>query len=350
MNLTAQIVTAPELTSEDILCWERLQQHSMLQSPFFSPHYVQAVAACRDGVRVARLVRDGRTVGFFPFQYASEFHRLIGSAERVGEEMTDYFGVVAERDFRIDPTELMALCGLSGLYFTHLDESQSEFGLSGESPAKGLMIDLPEGGEVYWSGMKTRDRKFVNDTHRKLRKIEQTLGPLRFTFHTDSIPEELDRLIRSKRAQYMRTLGQDLFAEEWRRRLLERLASLSEPGCGGVLSVLHAGDHWVASHFGLIGSGILHRWFPVYDPAYNSLSPGRLLLYHQIMAAQEHGVTRIDSGAGDSSYKRDFANYEHFYYRGLWLGRGVRPYLTRAALALKWRLNRGAGEGSGAAS
>jgi len=50
------------------------------------------------------------------------------------------------------------------------------------------------------------------------------------------------------------------------------------------------------------------------------------------------GVSVIDRGEGDTPAKRDFANHEHSFYRGLWTSGGIRSLPARAALALIWRL------------
>ena len=71
-----------------------------------------------------------------------------------------------------------------------------------------------------------------------------------------------------------------------------------------MLSGLYAGDHLVAAHFGLRSDGVLHWWFPVYDPDLARFGPGWLLLRQLVLAGPDLGVTRIDLGRGDDEYKR----------------------------------------------
>jgi CelD/BcsL family acetyltransferase involved in cellulose biosynthesis len=94
----------------------------------------------------------------------------------------------------------------------------------------------------------------------------------------------------------------------------------------------------VAAHFGLRCHETLHYWFPVYDPAYSTYAPGRILFRHVLEAIVQRGVTLIDRGEGDTQAKRDFANREHYFYRGLWNAGGAGALPARAALALIWRL------------
>jgi CelD/BcsL family acetyltransferase involved in cellulose biosynthesis len=83
----------------------------------------------------------------------------------------------------------------------------------------------------------------------------------------------------------------------------------------------------------------LHYWFPVYDPAFARYAPGRLLLAAIIEAAPFHEISRVERGVGNAPAKRDFANAEVAYGRGLLLAGGCRSTLTRSLLAARWRWN-----------
>jgi len=276
-------------------------------------------------------------VAFFPFQFRGPGRRLMGLGERVGGELSDYFGMVAAADVVLTPHRLMELAGLNALFFTHLDESQARFGLTGTQPQTGLRIDMAGGGGAYWAELKRSDKRFVADTERRERKLIEAHGPLRLTFHHDDPGTELDRLIARKREQYGRTGADDALVDPGTRRFLHLLAQGDDPLCRGIMSTLYAGDTWVASHFGLMHGGTLHFWFPVYNPELQQFSPGRVLLTAIIRQADGLGLKRIDRGVGDSPAKRDFANAEHSFTRGLWQRRNLPAMLIRAGLSLKWR-------------
>ncbi len=109
------------------------------------------------------------------------------------------------------------------------------------------------------------------------------------------------------------------------------------PDCSGVLSTLHAGDTWVASHFGIMHRDMLHYWFPVYNPKLTDYSPGRQLLAAIIRSADATGVACIDRGAGESPAKRAFATERHQFERGFWYRPHVNSLLYRAGLSMAWR-------------
>jgi CelD/BcsL family acetyltransferase involved in cellulose biosynthesis len=337
-GLNSRVIRPDQLRDDEIAAWEDLcDAHQHLHSPFFSPHYAMAVASVKPGVRVCILRRGRKIVGFFPFQYRSSASQLLGSAERVGAEMTDYFGVIAEPDVRVAQEDLLRLAGLRYLYFTHLDETQSSYGLHGEQPESGLFLKL-EGHEDYWNGeVRQRNPKLYAETNRLERVAEKTYGPLRFCFREEAWQEPLELLIQNKRRQYAQTCSNDALAQPWHRNLLAQLAATRGRTCTGVLSTLYAGDTWLASHMGLHSGQVFHYWFPVYNTEMKRFSPGRLLEKWIIQHAPGLGLRLLDHGAGDTQRKRQLTNSEHLYYRGDWHRPGVRGTACRISQAAQWR-------------
>jgi len=336
--ITGQVMTPEALSSVDQETWRRLLEPQPLA--FLSYAYVRSIASCVPLVRICRIMQDGRTVAFFPFQYRSIMHAAAGIGERLGGELSDYFGLVAEPEFRIEARMLLGLCGLKSLYFTHLDESQQENGLVGEQREVGYRIDFPHGGEAFWEQKGRDDKKFTSDTERRERKLIREHGVLRFVFSESDAQQALNRLIADKRAQYSRTHATDVLSGTRTQDILRALCQTRDVQCSGIVSTLYAGDTWVASHFGLRSGSTLHYWFPVYNPALKAFAPGRILLKQIIQSAQSHGLERIDRGAGDSVAKRDFATSQHFFYAGLWQRSGVIALAHRAGLAIGWRMDR----------
>jgi CelD/BcsL family acetyltransferase involved in cellulose biosynthesis len=253
--------------------------------------------------------------------------------------MSDYFGIVAEPDLTLRGKELLRLASLTHLSFTHLDETQLQHGLEGESPEPGLRIHFPEGGAAYWQELRRSDKKLGEDTLRRERQLISQVGPIRFQLQETDWQAPLEHLIERKRDQYRRTGATDSLATPWKQQLIRSLAAQTEAACGGMLSTLYAGETWVASHFGLRCGDLLHYWFPVYNSDLHRFAPGRLLLKQVLEGSTSVGLRQIDRGSGDSPAKRDFANLRHSYYRGAWFRPGLRSTACRAALSLQWRWN-----------
>ena len=338
-RLTARISEANSLTDQDLAAWGRLLRETVPDgNAFFSPAFVRAAGKAYGRVEVCFLEDKAGLAAVFPYQFSSAFAATMRAAVRVGEDMNDHFSVVARRDFRSNPHELLSSAKLNYLYFTHLDESQLEHGLTGEIPSGGLRILLPNGGAAYLEELRKSDPKFSKDTERRQRKAVQDLGPAQFCIEEADPATWLQRVMTEKREQYLRTGKGDWLALPGRRALLECLAQSREPDCMPIVSTLMYGDKWAAIHFGLRSGKTLHYWFPVYNPALATFAPGRLLLHHVIMNAQHAGLEIIDRGAGESQAKRDFPSERRVFHSGTWHRPGLQSLTYRAYQSAKWRM------------
>ncbi len=273
---------------------------------FLSPSFAQAVEGARGGVRVCLIYEGSELAAVFPYQFIEGLSGRVGGAERVGGHLSDACGVVARPGFRIAPGALVTLAGIAGFEFSHLPASQLAFGLDGERPEVAHRIELPLGGRQYWADLAARDKKFTSDTDRRVRKLVNEIGPLTLRLH-DGSSAALDHLVARKRERYRITGVADALGADWTRRLLAGLAPSAEDDCRGLCSTLHAGDTWVASHFGLLAYGTLHYWFPVYNDDLHRYAPGRQLMRALFDADDQSTVRVIDRGAGDTQAKRDFS-------------------------------------------
>lgn len=341
--LCAEVLRFDELDATELELWRHWRDADpALHSPFLASDYTRAVSQVHPGARVAVLARGGRIAAFLPFQYPSRPSRALAHGEPVGGTMTDAVGAIAAPDFAASPAELLCATGLGSFLFTHLVAGQQRCGLAAERLDHGLAIDLAAGPD-YWQELRRRRRRVVDEIERRRHRVAEELGPLTFRLEAASPRPALERLIALKTAQYRRTGVGNALDPAWKRNLLRHLASVRAPDCAGVMSTLEAGGSLLAAHFGLRSGSVLHYWFPAYDPDLARYAPGRLLLAAIIDAAAEHGIARIDRGIGTAPAKRDFANAEVAFGRGLLLAPGLRSGVVRLALAARWRWQAGIG-------
>jgi CelD/BcsL family acetyltransferase involved in cellulose biosynthesis len=339
-GLQSRVVLAAQLTAHDIAAWDNLcREHTHLRSAFLSPHYCMAVAACHPRVRICVIEKQGQAVGFLPFQFRNLAQAVLGAAERVGEEMTDYFGLVGRPGLQLDSCTMLRLANLHFLCFSHLDETQFSYGLQGENPERGYRMVIQD-PVCYWRNLRNSHKNFVTNTERKERQVEARFGPLRFTAVETDWQRAMETLLKEKSAQYLRSGRHDLLGIRWKRNLVEMLADVQEETCSGMLSTLYAGETWLASHFGLRCMNVLHYWFPVYNQKFGQFGPGRLLIKALIGASASLGINTIDHGAGEARYKLQCSNRTHEYFRGTWQRTGLRSFIGRAATNLRWRMER----------
>jgi CelD/BcsL family acetyltransferase involved in cellulose biosynthesis len=140
-----------------------------------------------------------------------------------------------------------------------------------------------------------------------MRRMAREIGPISFIPHSNDAAL-LQKVLRWKSAQYVRTGQRDLFAIAWVAGLMEHMHATCSRGFAGRLSLLYAGDHLVAGHFGMRTPQVWHYWFPAYDVRFAKYSPGLVLLLKIAEHASATGAKHIDLGKGMSLYKERFMN------------------------------------------
>ena len=294
-RIEVEVVKAASLGASDRALWNALRAaHPHLGGPYFDLRYVETVERFAPEGQVGVIRREGRTVGFFPFQ------RRGGALQPLGAPMSDFHGLIA------DPAEALSL----GEIVRKLGGRRLRVsGLVGASVRPGLNIrhamiaDLSSGFDVYLAG---RAPAFLKDKRRRMRALERDHGEIRFDFDRPS-PALLERVIAETRAQIRRTHQHDIFACAWTSQLLNALDGFDDADFGLRLAVLRAGDVVVAAELGLTSGDRHHLWFPMYDTDYARYSPGALMTLETLRACAERGIARVDFGPSEEAYKEDFA-------------------------------------------
>jgi CelD/BcsL family acetyltransferase involved in cellulose biosynthesis len=294
-----RIVEMGELTVADIDRWLELRaSNPALDSPYFHPAFVTAVAAARPGVRVI-IGEDtlGAVTAFLPVQFDKR------TCHPAGFPAVDFQGPICAPGFDFDIATALSTCGASMYEFDHLRDSLAAFERWIFGRQQSPFVDVSGGMDGYLTRASKSGKDKVAEARRLARRAEREFGPVRFVAESADAAL-LDTVIALKRRQYSITGSRDYFSDARHVDLLHRLLATSDTDCGGMLSAVYAGPHLLAAHFGLRAGPVLHWWFPTYDPEFSRLSPGWLLLRAVIDAAPELGLARIDLGRGIDDYKR----------------------------------------------
>ncbi|MDF5755024.1 GNAT family N-acetyltransferase [Spongiactinospora sp. TRM90649] len=312
------------LGAEELDSWHTLRSaNPALDSPYFHPGFAAAVHASGAEVLVA-VARDegGKVRALLPH------HRERALIRPVGWPGADFQAPIMEPGCAFPVAKLLAK-GVRQFAFDHLLDGLGDFEPWVESRRPSPHVDTTGGLDGYLGRASRSGKDNMGQARRRTAKAERELGPIRFA--ADIVDESaLDQVIELKRAQYAATGARDYFATPGRRELLSALLHTRGTSFAGVLSTLHAGPHLLAAHFGMRSDGVLHWWFPVYDPARSNLAPGWILLRELVAAAPELGVTRIDLGRGDDEYKRRAKTGETMVCQGM-VTRGTAGRLVRRA-------------------
>ncbi|TYB69607.1 GNAT family N-acetyltransferase [Nonomuraea sp. PA05] len=304
------------LTRADLDEWEAVRAaNPALDSPYFHPGFSAAVHASGATVHVA--VGDGV---FVPH------HRDGRTLRPVGWPGADFQGPILAPGTPFRPLDLLGN-GAGGYAFDHLVEQAPGFERWVVTRRPSPFLDVTGGLAGYLGRASKSGKDNMGQARRRAAKAGREHGAMRFEADSTDV-DALARVIELKRAQYAATGAKDYFADPARVRLMESLLKTRDPGFGGVLSTVHAGSRLLAAHFGLRSGGVLHWWFPVYDPEFARLSPGWILLRELTDAAPAMGISRIDLGRGEDEYKRRAKTGESVVCQGV----VTRNPLRRAAV------------------
>lgn len=285
------------LGTDVMQAWEGMRHaDSPYASPYFHPAFTAAVDSTGEGVTVYVVEdRDG-------IRAIWPLCRDRFALRPVGWPAADFQGPLSRGDF--DTKQVLRAAGAPALLFDHLVESSPpSLTEAVRTWRPSPFMDIRGGLEGYGQRASKTGRSNMSQARRRARQAASRLGEMHFepfsTSHT-----ELDQVIELKRQQYALTGANDYFAPPGRRALLHTLLDVGETDFGGVLSTVRCGSTLVAAHFGIRAKGVLHWWFPVYNPDLGNLSPGWILLRELVSAAPEAGWNRIDLGRGEDEYKR----------------------------------------------
>lgn len=279
-----------------------LAESSRFGSPYYTPEFALAAAACRSDTRLLILTEAGRPELIWPM------HVVAGRVSiPVGGALNDYHGPIVRPGFDRNLLPVLRAAGLRRFDF------HSWQGLSSEIREWSWNAQIPDLA-AEWDCAETYLQSRLGESvtlrrqGQKTRKMIRELGPVRLEYH-DPDPASLDWLIGLKRAKYLRTGCRDFFEPEWARSLLHRLHRMDGRGLEGRLSILYAGETRVAAHFGIASGNNLHYWYPAIEPEWARYSPGTELYLQIVRAADATGIRRIEFGYGNEPFKLRIANW-----------------------------------------
>lgn len=292
-----RVFLVSDLTPAHWARWEEIRgQAPELDSPYFCPDYLRALAAFRDDVRVAVLESGGEIEGFFPHQ-----RRAFGLGSPPGGRLSDFHGLVASRELEVDVPALLRACRLSTFDFHALVAGQAAFAPHASRVLESHYLDTSKGLEGYEAGLRNAKSFQPKRLQAARRKAE---GQFKVEFvPAAEEPRLLDTLLEWKSRQYREAGTIDNFSYGWIRGFIGRLHATRTEGFAGMLSVLLFDGAPAALHFGMRSRDAWHWWFPRHAEAFAKFSPGSLLLQYAVEHAPRLGVKRIDLGYGDEEFK-----------------------------------------------
>jgi CelD/BcsL family acetyltransferase involved in cellulose biosynthesis len=295
-----EVLPAAQMDPGMAAAWESLRADLPGSTrPFFSAEYTRLLGQVTDNTEVGIVQREGRIHGVFPFQ------RIGRSAYPVGGSLTDFQGILMREGTPFGACDLLRGCGLDAWNFRYLIDGWSALDASRFRRLTSPAIGLSRGFETFEQDLAERGSDLLYRTNRRIRSLAKRVGPVRLELDSRSWPS-LERLLDWKADQHKRGNTRNGFGPVWVRSLLDRICSTHEPSFGGLITCLHAGDHFVAGALALRSGPTLHVWLTAFNPEFSKYSPGMVCMVELIRAAASTGVTKVDLGHGDEPFKHRF--------------------------------------------
>jgi CelD/BcsL family acetyltransferase involved in cellulose biosynthesis len=298
-----RLTTPDKLSPAELAAWNHWQSEQRIyESPYFRPEFTRLVAQVRTDVEVAVLEKEGRTVGFFPFQ-----RDTLNFGKPIGGKLNDFHGVVTAPNIEVNATELLTACRLASWDFDHLIGNQKSFDEHVKVIEEAPYIDLTQGFAGYCEARKQAGTEVIRKTISRGRKFQREVGDIAFEWHNTS-PAVLQTLIDWKIQQFHRTGFMNLFAFDWTSKLLQKIIAEPTAQLSAVVSVLWHAEKPLAIAYQLRSFDILHAWFIAYDQQHATYSPGMTLFLKIAEEAATQGIKRIHLGAGDQRFKQSLGS------------------------------------------
>lgn len=313
-QITATRRPAVDLPEREAEAWRTLQRDEpAFANPLMGPDFARAVGQVRPDAEVV-VYRDAeRIVGFLGLH-----RRPGGFARPLGAPFADYHALVSLVDPGFDGAQALRLAEVRAFRHIGLVDPHGLFpSVTGQVTAHHIQPDADP--EAYLERLRAGSPKKFKNYRRLLNRLAEA-GPLRFQASGDAA--DLDRVLRWKSEQFVRTGLQDVLRPRWVQALMHSLFDMAECKTGdfhGLLLTLHAGEVLVGGHFGVACNGVFHPWIASTNPDLAHVSPGNAFLDRAIRAMPALGLTVYDLGPGHDHYKRPFASGDRTVGVGLTL-------------------------------
>lgn len=318
-----------ELTDAERGAWREITEGAAeFDSPYFRLDFAECCEEARSDTRVIVARQGGGILGFLPVQVGR-----VGYARPLSGPLSDVHAVIAGEVDRVCLPDWLKSAGIPLFEYHSALALQTCWHESERMRDGSAIVDCSEGYEVFEEARKNAEPKAFKNIRARRRKLEAEEGGFEFRVedHTD---EALQTMLKWKRAQYRQTGVFDVFSVAWTNRLVAAIRARRTDRFHPVMSTLRVNGSIIAAHFGMASEARVQYWFPSYDPAFNHVSPGLLLLLETVRHAAETGKSSVELGPGDYDFKRHLGSWQIPLAGGCVVTRSAVSALRSASQAL----------------
>jgi len=311
--------TIREISPTEFSVWESLISRSSTATFFQNPDWLEIWDRhFQPKKHILGVFENEEIIGIAPITETGDTLELIPVARVFGKEMvSDYGDLIIKTGYEKAVwdaviRELKSRFPQKPFILDFIREDSPSFGILQEMGGQSKQTDvapfllLPENCDTYLSLL---DRKDRHELRRKLRRLEEA-GAFKVCYEGEpSDVEEFFRLMSLSAVEkehfltvQMRQFFKDVLNHYWEKKMLE-LCFLKVEG----KNIAVAMGFKYGNEFLLYNSG--------YDPAYNALAPGLLLVAFTIKHSIEEKMKRYDFLRGNERYKYDLGGKDRRLYQ-----------------------------------
>lgn len=324
-----EFITAKHLSKTLTSVWrEIVSAQPLLNGPHFTPELCKVFGRVRPGATVC-VVKDGTDiVGFLPLHREKR-----GQATPIGGHLSDFQGAIYRPDADWDLAKVLRSANIRRLKFSDWVEPNQSLDGSGTQRHASPYIDLSNGFEAYRVERRQHTRE-IQEGLRKSRKLNRDFGNVRLQPYCDD-RTVLTQLLSWKTDQMQAARKWNALQTSWPREVFDAVLTERSDEFAGMLTALWAGDELIAGTMGIRSHDVLHGWVTAYSPKYGKYSPGLMLILELAQHCGSLGITRIDMGRGDESFKKSFASSVIDVHEGLVASARWNTWLHRIVVQAK---------------
>ncbi|MEN0652012.1 MULTISPECIES: GNAT family N-acetyltransferase [Hyphobacterium] len=318
-----------ELTDAERGAWlEFVDGSGLFDSPYFRLEFAECCEEARGDTRVLVGRKCGQILGFLPLQLGK-----VGYARPLSGPLSDVHGVITRQPEEVCLPDWLKSAGIPLFEYHSALALQPCWHESEQVRDGSAVVDCSDGYDAFEEDRKTAEPKAFKNIRARRRKLEAEEGGFEFRMD-DFTGEAFDAMLHWKRAQYHTTGVFDVFSVAWTNRLVHAISRKQTERFAPVCGSLRVNGKIIAAHFGMRSENRVQYWFPSYDPAFNHVSPGLLLLLETIRHAGETGIATVELGPGDYDFKRHLGAWQVPLAGGCVVTRSAVTALRSAARAL----------------
>jgi len=296
--MLVEIFPGDALPGDLVAEWRKLRDgQPELATPFLAPEFIQCVAAARPGVQVM-VVSDCQGLALVaPF-----YRQSRTTAGPVADTFSDIEGAIIRPGFRPNVTQLMRAARLTRWQFRRWLAHQTMFTQYAACQYGNPLIDLSNGWDAYYRERRAAGSELWKKTAQKKRRIERSIGEIRFDFHQKDF-QQLELVLQWKRHWTDAKGIYNPIGEPWHRELLRNLLHCHTDRFGSGIASLFVNDQFIAGIFYVRDGARASLWISGFDPEFGAYTPGMVCYYELLRAAPEHGLFLFEEGCGDEFFK-----------------------------------------------